>query len=134
MIDGIAVVQRDGSLRLDGRTVRLYGVWIPTDRRTCSSVTNPPRCGPSAAIILDNKIDGFVSCNLVRRLRDGSYEGICGIKGDDLFGPPDDIAALMIQDGWALAKPDGPPEYTALQQLAQAQRRGLWSDGIVRLR
>ena len=44
VVDGLAIVQADGSLRLGGETVWLYGTYIPDIEPTCQFVVRPPRC------------------------------------------------------------------------------------------
>ena len=40
----------------------------------------------------------------------------------------------MVQEGWALARPDAPPEYRALERLAESRELGLWGNKFVRVR
>jgi endonuclease YncB( thermonuclease family) len=134
VVDGLAKVQADGSLRINGRTVRLFGVFIPIDDRTCRSSIRPPRCASKAVLVLDGMVSGFVRCEVVRAVGGGVVEGVCSVRGDDAFGPRDDLAAQLLQEGFALVRPDAPPAYFALERLAQAQERGLWSSGILNIR
>ena len=55
-----AKVQNDGTLLVNGKTVRLFGVYIPTIERTCRTVLRPPKCAPRAVLQLDFKVHGFV--------------------------------------------------------------------------
>ena len=133
VLDGLALVQDDGSLRVGGETVYLYGVYIPQYQRTCTSVVNPTRCAASTVLVLDNLVDGFVRCEVVRQGRD-AVQGVCTQAGRKLFGPREDIAATMISRGWALAAEDAPPQYRALESLARSREIGLWGPNIVRVR
>lgn len=133
LIDGLAIVQSDGSLRLGGETVWLHGVEIPLFVRTCTSVVRPPRCGARSVLVLANLITGFVRCEIVRR-RGRAYEGICTQAGRDLFGPRDDIAAELVLRGWALAAPDAPSQYRAYEAIAESRDAGLWGSKIVNIR
>ena len=133
VIDGLAIVQADGSLRLGGETVWLYGTEIPLLVRTCTSVVRPPRCGDRSVLVLANMIDGFVRCEIIRR-RGSAYEGFCTQAGRDLFGPRDDIAAQLILRGWALAADDAPSRYRAYEAIAQSRDAGLWGNKIVNIR
>jgi endonuclease YncB( thermonuclease family) len=133
VLDGLALVQDDGSLRVGGETVYLYGVYIPQYQRTCTSVVNPTRCAASPVLVLDNLVDGFVRCEVVRQGRD-AVQGVCTQAGRKLFGPREDIAATMISRGWALAAEDAPPQYRALESLAKSREIGLWGPNIVRVR
>lgn len=133
-MDGLARVQSDGTLRIDGRTVRLFGVFIPQLERTCRTVVRPSDCAPKAVLVLDGKVRGFVRCEIVRRGSDGVPEGICGVRGRDPFGPRNDLAAEMVQEGFAFTRPDAPAEYVALERLAQSREAGLWGNKTLNLR
>lgn len=133
VLDGLAIVQADGSLRLGGETVWLHGVEIPMFVRTCTSVVRPPRCGARSVLVLSNLITGFVRCELVRR-RGHAYEGVCSQAGRDLFGPRDDIAAEMVLRGWALAADNAPSRYRAYEKIAQSRDAGVWGAKIVNIR
>jgi endonuclease YncB( thermonuclease family) len=133
VVDGLAIVQDDGSLRVAGETVYLYGVYIPQYQRTCTNVVNPTRCAASPVLVLDSLVDGFVRCEIVRQGRD-ALQGVCTQAGRKLFGPREDIAATMISRGWALAAEYAPPQYRALESLAKSREIGLWGPNIVRVR
>ena len=116
-----ARVQDDGTLKVNGRTVRLYGIHIPTHDRTCRTDIRPTRCGPRAVLQLDFKIRGFVYCEEVQRLGDGSRTAVCRT------GPKRvDLAAWLLDQGWAVALPGAPIAYVTLERFAQAHRRGFW--------
>lgn len=130
MLDGLAQVLTDGSLRINGRTVSLYGVFVPDDERTCSTVIRPPRCGTRSALVLEQRAQGFVRCEIVGRAPNGTLAGFCTVQARDLFGPRIDLGASLVADGWALADDGAPARYRALERLAQRRGIGLWDDGI----
>jgi endonuclease YncB( thermonuclease family) len=133
VVDGLAIVQADGSLRIGGETVRLFGAYFPEYTRTCTTFVRPPRCGNKSVLVLDNLVTGFVRCEIVRQY--GSVlEGICTQPGNDLFGEPEDRGAQLILEGWALTTPDAPPNYRQLEALAQSRDAGLWGNKILNLR
>ena len=134
VVDGLGIVRENGTLSVGGRPVRLFGIIIPQVGRTCRSSVRPPRCAPAAVLVLEDKVTGFVRCEIVRQGRDGIPEGVCGVRGGDLFAPREDLAAWLLQEGFALAGPEAPPEYFALERLAQARQLGLWNPGIVNIR
>jgi endonuclease YncB( thermonuclease family) len=133
VVDGLATVQPDGSLRVGGETVRLFGTYIPDIEPTCRFAVRPPRCAARSVLALDFMVTGFVRCEI---LRDGGTgpEGICTVAGRYLFGPREDLGAELILDGWALATRDAPEEYHALEALARSREAGLWGDKIVNFR
>jgi endonuclease YncB( thermonuclease family) len=133
VLDGIAIVQADGSLRVDGETVYLYGIYLPRLERTCRTFVRPPRCGAPSILVLDDLVEGFVQCQVVRQGRD-AVQGICTQRGRDQFGPREDIGATLVQRGWALAAESAPPEYRALEALARSREAGLWGAKILNLR
>ncbi len=67
-----AIVQKDATLRIAGRTVRLYGIHIPRGGRYCRTFIRPIRCGSEAMLALAFRIQGFVRCDPKVRYRDRS--------------------------------------------------------------
>ena len=127
-----AHVQDDGTLRVNGKTVRLYGIYIPTERYTCGRNLRPARCAPRAVLALDFKIQGFVYCKDVLRHRDRSVSAVCRTGRDR-----EDLAAYLLNQGWAVALPGAPFEYVTLERFAQANGRGFWGfqvDSVTRRR
>jgi endonuclease YncB( thermonuclease family) len=127
-LSSYAFVQDDGTMRISGELVRLYGVYIPPTGRTCYEFTRPLQCGSRASLALDFKIGAeFVRCKVQTRNSDGSVTGLCTARGEDL-------AAFMLQSGWALALPDAPFEYAALEKIARSRGVGVWGIPIDRPR
>ena len=117
-----AIVREDGSLIIQNRVVRLYGIYIPDTGFTCRSITSPVECGSRAAIALEFKTGNhFVTCQEVAALTDGSVSAVCWIEDDG-----EDLAAYLIRQGWALARPEAPFEYTALERIAERRGLGVW--------
>ncbi len=133
-LKGFAQVRDDGSLSIQGRIVRLKGIYLPIDERSCRTFIRPARCAAEAVLVLDDLVEGFVHCEAnVRMFRNGT-EAFCSVEGQSILDSRQDLGALMIQQGFALAREDAPPRYRALERLAQAQERGLWNPGFVNLR
>lgn len=115
-----AIVKDDGSLRVQGRTIRLYGIRIPPTYESCLTFLRPPRCGPRAVLMLELKIDPyFVHCHEISRNTDGSINARCTSQGEDL-------SAYMLENGWAVALPNAPAEYKTLEKIARANYLGMW--------
>ena len=115
-------------MRLSGEIVRLYGVYIPPTGQTCYEFTRPMQCGSRASLALDFKIGAeFVRCKVLTKNQDGSVTGFCTARGEDL-------SAFMLQRGWAVALPDAPFEYAALEKIAQSRGLGVWGIPIDRPR
>lgn len=115
-----AIVKDDGSLRVQGRTIWLYGIHIPPTYESCLTFMRPARCGPRAILMLELKIDPyFVHCHEMSRNSDGSINALCIVEGEDL-------SAYMLKNGWAKALPNAPSEYFALEKSAREKYLGIW--------
>lgn len=130
-----ALVQKDGTLKVGGQIIRLYGIYLPPTARICRSFLQPTRCAARAVLALERKIQGFVFCDPVGRYADGSVSAVCHVRSRSAtHGPYDDLAAFLLREGWAVARPEAPFEYTVLERIAQAQERGIWgfqADSII---
>ena len=130
-----AIVQDDGSLRVQGKTIRLFGVYLPPTDRGCRSDFRPPLCGNRSVRALKVRIRGFVRCDPQAALSDGSLSAVCYVDGDSSTDPPIDLGAWLIEQGLAVAGPGAPFEYRTLERIAEVNRRGVWGfqvDQIIR--
>ena len=119
-ISSFAFVQGDGSLKIAGYLIRLYGIYIPPTDQTCSTFIRPVPCGTRASLALDFKISGdFVHCIPRVTYSDASISASCRVGNEDL-------SAWMLQRGWAVALPDAPFEYTAMEKIARSRGIGIW--------
>ncbi|MGH8830206.1 MAG: thermonuclease family protein [Polaromonas sp.] len=127
-ISSFAFVQQDGSLKVSGYLIRLYGIYIPPTEQSCYTFIRPMPCGTRASLALEFKISGdFVHCLPRATNPDGSITAIC--RAGDV-----DLSAWMLQRGWAVALPDAPFEYIALERIAQSRGIGVWGIPIDRIR
>lgn len=131
-----ALVQDDATLRIGGRTVRLFGVYIPDGSYTCETRLRPPRCASRAALALDFKIQGFVFCDYVGHNADGSRSAFCSVRCSGIGGRcREDLGAWLIGQGWAVAAPGAPFAYIVEERIARNRGFGIWgfqADSIVR--
>ncbi|MGI9305037.1 MAG: thermonuclease family protein [Gammaproteobacteria bacterium] len=119
-----AFVQEDGSLRLRGKVVRLFGVYVPPTAHTCRSFEQPLNCNSRAALALDFKIAAKgVRCENQRPNADGTITASCYSGGVDL-------SAYLLQRGWAVALPNAPFEYVALERIARSKGLGVWGVSV----
>ncbi|MEM9255583.1 MAG: nuclease-like protein [Pseudomonadota bacterium] len=132
-ISSSAIVNDDGSLRIKGKTIHLFGIYIPPTGRTCDQHRRPTVCGSRAHVALDFKIDGFVRCDLLTRNEDRSYIGRCRVNASH-FSDGDDLSAYLLQKGWAVATPDAPIEYQTLEKIARQRGFGVWGIPIDNIR
>lgn len=125
-IESYAIVREDGTLRMQGKTIRLFGVYLPATGQQCRTVIRPIRCGSRAALALELKIQGFVRCIPQQRLEDGSLSAVCFVRGRSVLDSPTDLGAWLIEQGLAVALPNAPFEYTVLEKIARARGEGIW--------
>jgi len=119
-ISSFAFVQDDGSLKVSGSLIHLYGIYIPPTDQACYTFIRPVPCGTRASLALEFKISGdFVHCIPRATRPDGSITASCTVGTEDL-------SAWMLQKGWAVALPDAPFEYLALEKIARARGIGVW--------
>ena len=124
-LSSYAIVQSDGTLKVQGYTIRLFGIYIPPGERRCEARIRPVRCGSRAAVALRTKVTGFVDCRPQGVYEDGSVAAIC--YSDAVFRNRGvDLGAWLIEQGLALAGPGAPFEYRALERIAERQGRGVW--------
>jgi endonuclease YncB( thermonuclease family) len=119
-ISSYAFVQEDSSLKVAGQLVRLFGIYVPPTEHTCYTFIRPMPCGTRASLALEFKIGvEFVHCTERAKASDDSIFASCTARGEDL-------SAWMLQRGWAVALPDAPIEYVAMEQIARARGLGIW--------
>lgn len=119
-ISSYAFVEPDASLRVSGNVIHLYGVYIPPTDQTCYTFIRPVPCGTRAALALDFRIGAdFVHCLPRSYRQDGSIVASCKAGEQDL-------SEWMLQKGWAVALPDAPFEFAAMEKIAKARGFGVW--------
>lgn len=134
-IRSYAIVQDNGTLRVQGKTIRLFGIYMPSTERGCRSDFRPPLCGSRAVRTLEILIQGFVRCQPQVRHGDRSISAICYVEAGSVRDPPVDLGARLIELGLAVARPEAPFEYHTLERIAKVNRRGVWGfqvDQIIR--
>jgi endonuclease YncB( thermonuclease family) len=122
---GHAIVQSDASLLIKGEVVRLDGIYVPPTNRECRAWIQPVRCDSRAALALDFKVKGFIQCFPTGEYDDDSIAATCYVDRGS-FDPGEDLAAYLIERGLALALPDAPFEYQAMEKIARTQGMGVW--------
>lgn len=130
-ISSYAFVNDDGTLRINRKTIHLYGIVIPETSINCRTSQRPAVCGERAALALEFKIRGFVRCEVINENPDGSLTGRC-FANYSHFDEGDDLSAYLLERGWAAALPDAPAEYQVLERIAQSRNMGIWGIAIDR--
>ena len=124
-IVGAAAIVGDGFLRIGTQIVQLFGIYIPPTGTRCEVILRPVRCGGRAAIALEFKAEGFIRCSTVGENPDGSVQAVCYARRT-IRSPGVDLAAYLLNQGWALALPGAPFEYVARERIARERGVGLW--------
>ncbi|MEA3276338.1 MAG: nuclease-like protein [Pseudomonadota bacterium] len=122
---GHAIVHSDGSMLIKGRVVHLDGIYIPPTNRQCRDWIRPVRCDSRTVLALDFKVKGFIRCFPQSENEDRSLNAVCYVDRTS-FDPGEDLAAYLIERGWALALPNAPFEYHALEKIARTHELGVW--------
>ena len=123
---GLAVVNEDATLSLHARDVALWGIHIPHGATECQAYSRPAGCGAPASRALKTKVQGFVQCERQAERADGVIEALCRVD-EPGYDTGLDLAAWLVDQGWAVPLPDAPFEYHVLERLARQTGRGLWS-------
>ena len=111
---------------MEGHEVALAGIDVPTFDRVCRRSLRP-------VLILDDLVSGFVQCEPVGRRRSGLIEAQCSVAGRRMLDDRLDLAAELLQQGWAFAREDSPGIYRSLERLARTRGIGIWDDGLSEL-
>lgn len=126
-----ASVEDDRSLSIEGKRVRLYGVRVADTSRRCRSNVSPSRCGSRAMLALDFRVQGFVHCYPKMKNANGSLNAICYVDRGR-FDDGEDLAAYLLERRLALALPNAPFEYQALERIARRHHKGIWEHSVER--
>lgn len=130
-VAGVAQVQPDASLVVDGRRLVLADIELLDATRTCDPNIPLQLCGAPAAIALRARVVHEVSCRLRADIA-GLQTAVCR-HADQFPAGGEDLAAFLIAEGWAKAGPDAPPLYRTLETIARSHGRGAWGPDINQL-
>ncbi|MFY9291979.1 MAG: thermonuclease family protein [Methylorubrum rhodinum] len=121
-LTGPATVIDGATLAVAGRPVRLHGIAAPTLGQTCFDAQERGYpCGRVAAEALRARIgDASIACEAQGAAEDGSPRARCRLGGDDL-------AAWLVENGYAVADRGVSADYAAQDARAWGRRRGLWA-------
>lgn len=114
---GQTVVDAD-TLKVDGKTFRLYGIDVPDAKQSCDDGAWQPRPHALAALakfIGDRKVDCF---EVYADQKSGLPVALC-------YAGNDDLQAFMVGQGWAwVVRPSG-LKYVDYERQAMALHRGV---------
>ena len=106
----------------NGEIVRLYGIDVPDGGQTCKTQQKMSyACADQAAVELNAILHGKdVKCSLGAKDASGLRMATCYVDGDD-------IAALMVHDGWAIADKRQTNKYVEEEKSAYLKKTGIWN-------
>ena len=121
-ITGPARVIDGDTLDVAGTRIRLHGIDAPEAQQSCQdSAGQPYRCGERATEALVRKIgQAAVACEARDVDRFGRVVAVCRLDGEDL-------SAWLVSQGWAIAYRRFSTDYVGFEEVARAERRGIWS-------
>ncbi|UUX50082.1 thermonuclease family protein [Nisaea acidiphila] len=114
VIEGEARVIDAGTIQIDNKVIRLFGIVAPGPRQKCLRGSLPWLCGAAARTYLKELADRKQArCQAIQ-----SYNARCIVANKDL-------ANEMVRAGWAVADESG-EAYRPAEDKARAEKRGLW--------
>jgi endonuclease YncB( thermonuclease family) len=120
-IVGRAEVSDGDTLRVAGRTIRLFGVDAPERDQQCRISGRQAACGQMASVWLSRRVqDRTLRCSERDRDRYDRVVATCRVDGRDL-------GAELVSAGWAVAFRQYSQLYVAEEEAAKRARRGLWA-------
>ncbi|MEE8188583.1 MAG: thermonuclease family protein [Kiloniellales bacterium] len=122
-----SVVDGD-TLDFSGQAVDLYGIDAPEVEQNCHADGQSWPCGREARWAAINRISPhWVTCVERGRGADGSMTAVCYLAGVGQY----DVAAWLVERGWALADRRVSQDYVTQERAAQAAGAGLWRGRFV---
>ena len=120
-IEGVSRILTGDTLTIRGRVIKLFGVAAPEITQTCAdSHERGYRCGQQSLSWLSNWLmDNPIICHILNEDKSGVLTGVC------MLGQYD-IGAAIVNSGWAVADTRQTQIYSAYQDQASQNRRGLW--------
>lgn len=129
-LTGLASVIDGDTIEIRGERIRLAGIDAPEMGQFCESPQGQIRAGQRAALGLADQIDGrTVTCEGTERDRWGRLIADCKVGGAQGAGGVS-LSRSMVEAGLAWAFVRYSREYVEAEAEAQAQRRGLWAEGV----
>lgn len=127
VVSGTAVVIDGDTLKVGrpGTRVRLHGIDAPESGQRCRARGQVWPCGREATRALAQLIGLLpVACEERGRGRYGRVLAVCRVDGQD-------VNALMVEGGWALAYRRYSMDYVQEEAAARAAGRGIWRGEFV---
>ncbi len=126
--NGPARVIDAGTIEIGSQTIGLFGIEAPPSDQMCERNGAAWRCGQGAEWALAERLERhWLLCDEQAPDRQGRARGICYLAGRNGI----DVNAWMVENGWAVARPEETTAYVRLEEAAQRAGRGLWSGKFV---
>lgn len=118
---GRASVIDGDTIELGSTRIRLYGIDAVEGAQSCTTDGRAWPCGQYAT----GRMKSLTATRPV----------LCEARDTDVYGRTVaqcrvdgiDIAAAMVEDGWAIALPHFTTQYVALESIAKTGRKGIWN-------
>ncbi len=126
-IHGVPKVVTGSILRLNGLNIKLLGADAPNLEQNCSNSRGQAYdCGHKSASWLQNWINGQeVKCHILGNVIKHRATGVC-------FLGEYDVAAAVVEAGWAVAYTKNTDVYVPYEKQARKELKGLWSGRFYR--
>jgi len=133
-VAGMARVVDGDTLRVDGRTFRLWGIDAPELVQACERDGLNYACGRTAAAYLRSLLTPAIPTG-DRTIDAAAAQVVCEPRASDQYGRTAalcragtmDLGAEMVRGGWALVLVRHGTDYAAEEEDARANLRGLWA-------
>lgn len=126
-IHGVPRVITGSVLRVRGIDVKLLGVDAPNPEQNCSNSRGQAyACGHKAVSWMQNWINGQeVKCHILGNVIKHRATGVC-------FLGEYDVAAAIVEAGWAVAYAKNTDVYVPYEKHARKELKGLWNGRFYR--
>lgn len=123
-VKGYPKVLSGSVLYLNGIKIKLFGIDSPDRNQLCSDkMKQSYACGVQSALWLQEWLnEKEVSCHILSKIESGWATGSCFTDNNQY-----DVAAVIVNEGWAVAYTRFTDIYVRYEQQAAAAHRGLWS-------
>jgi len=117
---GVPEVVDGETVRVEGKTFRLYGIDAPDIAQTCNIRGRNYNCGRVSMTALMDLVAGVKIRCVPRRNSPGTPVLA------NCFAAEYDLSEGMVHTGWALAMPRAGTKYARIEARAKNAKRGLW--------
>jgi endonuclease YncB( thermonuclease family) len=133
-VAGMARIVDGDTLRVDGRTFRLWGIDAPELVQACERDGLNYACGRAAAAYLRSLLTPAIPTG-DRTTDAAAAQVVCEPRGSDQYGRTAalcragtmDLGAEMVRGGWAMVLVRHGTDYAAEEEDARTNLRGLWA-------